>query len=169
LDFASVVGFQFNEARVVRANDSLSLNAMALLHAYHCHLPEGHAMRLQANGRKRRLLRLLSFVQGPKFRLDRRIVLPILRRQEADTEWIAGRVDKPLPPYRPPNVGDGIRSVDDLPPVTPEALDWLGHLSGRSMATAAGPDIALALGDLANELGFEARLAATRRYFEAGA
>ena len=78
-------------------------------------------------------------------------------------------MDKPLPPYRPPSVGEGIRSVDDLPPLTAEALDWLGHLSGRSLATAAGPDIALALGDLADELGFEARLAATRRYFEAGA
>jgi hypothetical protein len=167
LDFASVAGFTFNKTAIVRANDSLTLPAATLLHTYHRHLPEGHQLRLNVNPGKRRMIRLLGLVRGPKLRLDRTLVVPVLRRQVEDTAWIASRVDQPLPPYRPAGDGEGICGDEDLTRSDEASLDWLGQLSGRRLRADDGPAVAGALADVSQEDGFQIRLAATRRHFAA--
>lgn len=165
LDFARLIGLDFHEHDLRRVNTSLSRPAAALLHLYHQHAPEGRSRRLQGNAAKRRLVRLLHQLQGPKLRLAPELLHKTLQRQQDDIAWMASRLDAPLPAWRAPDEGDGIRHEADLERLDDVALDWLGELAGGSFRQAERPAIAAALTRLSAAQGYQARLTHARKIF----
>lgn len=165
LDFAQLIGLDFHEHELRRVNASLSRPAAALLHLYHQHTPEGRSRRLQGNEAKRRLVRLLHQLQGPKLRLAPELLHKTLQRQQDDIAWMASRLDAPLPAWRAPAEGECIRGEADLERLDDMALDWLGEMAGGSYRQAERPAIAAALASLSMPQGFQARLSRARRLF----
>lgn len=165
LDFARLIGLDLHEHELRRVNTSLSRPAAALLHLYHQHAPEGRSRRLQGNEAKRRLVRLLHQLQGPKLRLAPELLHKTLQRQQDDIAWMASRLDAPLPAWRAPDEGDGIRHEADLDRLDDVALDWLGELAGGSFRQAERPAIAAALTRLSGAQGYQARLTHARKIF----
>jgi hypothetical protein len=165
LDFARLIGLDFHEFEVRRANDSLSSRAASLLYVYHQHLPPGCQPWLQGNEQKRRLVRLLHEVKGPKLRLAPEMLRKTLRQQQEDIDWMASRLAEPLPEYRAAGEGEYIHTDADLSRPDDAALDWLGEMTGERFRGADGQAISTALAGLSQAHGFQARLSRTRGIF----
>ena len=90
-DFCSRLGIAFPKDRIVRVNESLSREAVALLFAYRKY---GRALGSTAmNGpENQRLVAQLRKIGGSKFRLSAEAVRPILDRNREDIEWMEKRL-----------------------------------------------------------------------------
>lgn len=165
-DLAQAIGLEPSKAfQPRRANDSLSRRAATLLQVYQHHLPAGHDLRLSGNEQKRRLLRLLHAIKGPKVRLAPDVLHKVVSRQHEDVAWMNSRLDAPLPEFNAAGEGEYIRDVQELFHPDERSLAWLGELSGQVLGAGDGPAIAAALAQLSQVRGFQTRLAQTRRMF----
>jgi len=130
-DFCSRLDIALPARRIVRLNESLTRQAVALLYNYGrigsklgftaMRAPEGHKLGM-----------LLAKAGGEKFRFSPDIVAPVLARNRADIEWMEARLgqslDEHLGEHRP---GD-VRESKDLLTPDAEVARRLRSLLGRA-------------------------------------
>jgi hypothetical protein len=90
-DFLNRLGYRLASEHVVRVNESLSLEALAMLYAFRKY-GDGFGVGKQAMLENERLLRKLAEVKGAKFRLSPDRVRPILDLNTEDTQWMEERL-----------------------------------------------------------------------------
>lgn len=143
LDFAAQAGIALPAERIVRANASLSRDALGLLFIYNRHVAEAGWPPAQRMAAQQRLVALLRGLPGPRARLAAQVLEPVIAAQAADLVWIARRAGAPMDGPCGPDNGDGIASEDDLLRPTPAALAWLAEAlaqaGGRPLPAEAGP------------------------------
>lgn len=91
-DFGRIIGVDVGENAIVRANESLSLEAVSLLYVFRKFVAnifyDGFTLDND------RLIQMLSKIGGNKFLLASKLVRPILRKNQADIDWIEDRLGK---------------------------------------------------------------------------
>ena len=107
-DFCKRIGFSIPDEKIVRSNESISLNALsALCNFWSC---EGGKYFLGLPKRKKkRFISFFRFVKGDKLHFSKELVQPILDRNRQDLEWIEQRLGEPLETdlsYKEPAVTD---------------------------------------------------------------
>jgi nucleoid DNA-binding protein len=111
LDFCKRFGIAFPPDKVVRVNESLSREAIALLYTYRKH---GAIFEAASGAQDRRLAERLRSLGRMKFQLAPELLRPVIERNAEDIAWIERRLgqslSEPLGDERP----DAIRSEADL-------------------------------------------------------
>lgn len=161
-DFCHQTGLSLDPATIVRSNDSLSRNAIAVLWRFWRHVGEPNP---QHYGVCRHLAGALMPMPGAKFRFSPELVAPALAARRADLDWIEARLGTGLSAVDGGRPGD-VRTEADLMHIDEAGQDWLARLLGPKMPARLDPD---SLGPLLIELSHaeRKRQAALRR--QAGA
>lgn len=128
-DFCSRLGIAFPKDRIVRVNESLSREAVALLFAFRKY---GTAWGSTAmNGREnQQLVEQLRKIGGSKFRLSPEAVRPILDRNREDIEWMERRLGESFDEVLGAHESGAIRVESDLEDAGPDAVKELLRLLG---------------------------------------
>ncbi|MFC2970477.1 hypothetical protein [Acidimangrovimonas pyrenivorans] len=135
-DFAAAVGAELPKDRIVRANDSLSLEAVALLFAQR-RLGEGFVRGFEgAHTANNRFIRLLSRIGEQKLVFAPALTDPMVEANRADLDWMEARLDAPLLDT-PGTGGRQIASEDDLLAVAEENLPALEELLATELENSA--------------------------------
>ncbi len=95
-DFAYRCGITLAPSDVVRSNDSLCVEALALLQAEAQMAGEKPAAPLSGG---RPLIAELSLMAGRRFAFDPALVAPLMRRHADETAWAEGRMGRKFPSY----------------------------------------------------------------------
>ena len=128
-DFCSRLQIGFPKERIVRVNESLSREAVALLFTYRKY---GRALGSTAmdGPENQRLVEQLRNIGGSKFRLSADAVQPILDRHREDIEWMETRLGESLGEELAISESGGIRVEADLEDAGPKAVNELMRLLG---------------------------------------
>ena len=132
-DFVSHIGIELAVPVDARANASLSRNALALLFAYR---RSEHQFGAGATvpGENRRLVRLLSRLEGGQVSLANSLLHPVIQANRSDLEWMEARLGEPLRDGLDDRDGpDAITSDDDLLSFEPQAVKWLAEQVGAEI------------------------------------
>jgi hypothetical protein len=125
-DFCERVGINLSAHRTIRANESLSRGAVALLYSY----AKCGAQYSQSKFRGPEAMRLGRLVGGHKFRFSPTLLHSVLKQHEADISWMERRLgqslDEDIGPERP---GD-VREEADLLRPDPKAIAQLLNALG---------------------------------------
>ena len=131
-DFCNRIGMNFDKSRIRRANDSLSMPAVKLLHTYRMLGPSsapGRTNQFLESILLRRLLRL----EGPPVRFHSSVVAPLIQKLSIHRDWIEQRVGHPFTEDILRNdEGDCLRDLDDMRRYDPGSLEWLASETGNS-------------------------------------
>jgi hypothetical protein len=112
-DFCDTLNIKHAPAPHGRINESLSLEATALLFAQR-NRGSGNEMRsVDAMRRNTAFVKTLASLGSQKFQFSPDLVNPVLKKNRADIDWIEGRMDCSLQDA-PPNDGRLVTSEDDL-------------------------------------------------------
>jgi hypothetical protein len=130
-DFGSRLGIPVDSTKVVRSNESLSRNALALLFAYR-KFGRGFAAGPGVLIESERLNAALAQIRGNKARLSPRLVAPVLAAQRRDIAWIEERVGASFSDEPADEKQDDIVSEQDLLRIAPEAMEQLRALIGQA-------------------------------------
>lgn len=96
LDFAREAGVTLDPSDVVRANESMSLEAIALLYVQ-SQYGARFGPRDQANKQRHgRFLDRVTRIGGRRFVLDGALTMPIVEANRADLDWMEARLGQPL-------------------------------------------------------------------------
>lgn len=135
-DFVSWTGRSLPAAEVVRINESLSLPAVGLLYHYRQHGPD-FGQGTEAVKANRALIAQLRQLPGPKFRLARSLVQPVIEAQAQDLAWMANRLGLEVPiQYAAPGT-PAVDSESSLDQPTPAALAWLAQRTHTPWSTSS--------------------------------
>ena len=128
-DLAEFVGLQLVPGEVQRVNDGLSKDASSLLYAYR-KLGPGYGVGPKVVAENIRLAQRLQALQGPKLRLARHLVDPLLQAQVDDLAWVEGRLGRSIAGEAAvaPD-GDTVSSEEDLLTFSHSTLVWLADQS----------------------------------------
>ena len=132
--FCGVAGIPGESVKVIRENDSVSLDAVKFLHAL------SHAGRRGRRTLADRLhwavlVRRLQELPGDKLQLHEDMAGRYAAALREDLEWLEARMGCHVPLSRRRGHGEGaVRSGDDLLDFRQEALEWLAGASGRRPA-----------------------------------
>lgn len=135
-DFAQRLSIAVPDSALQHANTSLTRNGLSLLYIYRKHGP-GYGSGSGSVEQNRQLQKTLREVGGPKLRLARAAVEPILTRNASDIAWMEERLGEPLAEPLGEDEPQAIRSEDDLLRPSPEALAWLAERVGRRLPDPA--------------------------------
>jgi len=127
-DFHATLGIAFDPRSVMRANDSVSLDAVRLLYAHVRFRPE--AARVSLRGRNL-LLRRLQALDGPPFRFHSSVFAPFVARIDAENRLIRDRYGIDIAEdLEAADGGACVRDEPDFFRFSPASLDWLAKESG---------------------------------------
>jgi hypothetical protein len=129
-DFCTVLGIDFDHARVVRANESISADAVRMLHCFHRHHPDAGRLSLWSNYL---LVKRLEQLDGDPLRFHATVLEPLAGDIARQVREIVERYGVDL---RQESLDrDGARCVRDeadMQRFSRGSLDWLARVSGRS-------------------------------------
>ncbi len=91
LDFASKIGVELDEESISRSNESLSLEATAILYVYRKFGP-GYGYSAAATHENAKLVALLSSIGSTKFQFADRLIEPLKQKYKEQIEWIEKRM-----------------------------------------------------------------------------
>jgi hypothetical protein len=132
-DFCSRLGIDFPADRVIRVNESVSREAVALLYTFR--KLRGGA-QAPSRARVRRQISALKDVGATKFRFSPDLLRPVLDQHRADIEWMEARLgaslDEKLGEHEPADV----RGEGDLLRPDPAVVARLHALLGDSAPAA---------------------------------
>jgi hypothetical protein len=128
-DFCATLGIDFDSRAAIRANESMSLDSLRFLHAYHRY---AFPRKETSHRRVERMVRMLGELPGPRFRIHRQVFAPLADEIRRETTAIREDFGIDLA-ENPREVADGpcIREAADLERFSRPALDWLARASGR--------------------------------------
>lgn len=139
-DFAQRLSLAVPANAVQHANTSLTRNGLALLYIYRKHGP-GYGSGSGSVEQNRQLQKTLREVGGPKLRLSRAAVEPILVRNASDMAWMEERLGESLAESLDTDEAHAIRGEADLLRPAPEALAWLAQRLGGDYPAQVRPDL----------------------------
>jgi hypothetical protein len=129
-DFCQLVGMPIDEEQIARSNESMSLEAAALLFMYR--RLTGGDQGMSQNRHERDFVAKLSSIKGGKLRFSEELVGPVLERFGADVDWIEERLGQPLRDAGVPE-GEGIvRNEADLVRMATANIDSIKDLIAQS-------------------------------------
>jgi hypothetical protein len=128
-DFCSRLGIALPAERIVRLNESLSRQAVALLYTYR-KLGESHGARTMKGPESQRLGRVLAAAGDDRFHFSPDLVRPVLEKNRADIEWIEARLGQSLDEGRAGQRAGAVRGEADLLNAAPETVARLLALLG---------------------------------------
>ncbi len=126
LDFFQRIGMAINPESIIRQNEALSLEAVALLYAYY-KFGFGYDVGAKAVRENDLLIGALTDIGGKKLSFSSGVVNTLLAKYSDDIEWIEERLGCTL---KEPLIDskDAIASLDDLLPLGVEYADDLKKL-----------------------------------------
>ena len=111
LDFAREIGVTLDPGGVVRVNDSLSLEVVAILHVqtrFRNRFKPGIPGEL-----RRRFVNRISKLGSRRFILSDNLTDPLVKANRTDLDWMGARLDAPLPEPPVPK-GQGVKDEADM-------------------------------------------------------
>lgn len=129
-DFCKRLGIDFPVKRISRANDSLSRQAVTFLFIYR-KFGKAYNAETMMGGEGHRLGKLLEATGRDKFRFSPDILLPELKKNRADIEWMEARLGQPLNELLNDHQPGDVRDESDLLHVSPLMFDGLLKLLGN--------------------------------------
>jgi hypothetical protein len=124
-DFCDRVGVPLAKDAIVRVNEGLSRNAVALLYVYRKYARAIGSDRYTI-GQDKLLVEELAKLRGPKLRFSWQVVEPVLKENESDLGWMETRLGVSLREIPGPREPDAIQDEADLLTLDPGTLNWLG-------------------------------------------
>ena len=144
-DFTSRLGISFPKERVVRVNESLPRQAVAMLYTYGKFSSNFDSASM--GGQHSTTLGNLVVRGGDKFRFSPDLVRPILERNRSDIEWMEARLgqslDEKLGEHQP---GDVREEADLLQPdreIVARLLKLLGSAAPKGVAGETAEQLAI--------------------------
>jgi hypothetical protein len=128
-DFCSKLGIDFPTDRIVRVNESLSREAVALLYTYHRFGAE-LGSRTMIGGQRFQLIERLGNVGNTKFRFSPDLLRPFLQSNRADIEWMEERLGASLHEELGEHQPGDVREEDDLLRPDPKVASLLRERLG---------------------------------------
>ena len=171
-DFCDLLGIGFDPDRIVRTNESVSLEAVKFLHAYGRFGPAAEVPLLYLPGRWQ-LLERLERLRGTPFRFHSEVVDPIQEILDWETRTVAERYGVDISEdVRSADGGPCVREPADMYRFSEEALDWLAAETGsKPMVAREGEavarEVALRVERLRSRLVWRRRLTIVSRAFRA--
>jgi hypothetical protein len=162
-DFCHVLGIPFEPDRIVRSNDSISLDAVKLLHAYDRFDPGRKVPPLYVPSRWL-LVKCLEGLPGTPFRFHSEAVAPIQETLASETQAIAERYGIDLTEnFQAADSGPCIRERADMDRYSEYALEWLAEASDTKLirvreGEAAAREVAVRVAQLRQRLVWRRRL-----------
>ena len=141
-DFVQRLSITVPDSAFQHANTSLTRHGLSLLYIYRKHGP-GYGTGSGSVEQNRQLQKTLREVGGPKLRLARAAVEPILTRHAGDIAWMEERLGESLAESLDVDEPQAIIGEDDLLRPAPEALAWLAQRVGSSYPDPARPEVPL--------------------------
>jgi len=145
-DFCARLGISFPDERIIRANESLSRQAVSLLYTY-CKFGKKLGFRGMKDAESLQLVAMLADVQHGKFRFSPDIVRPILETNRADIQWMEERLGaslhEELGAYRPGDVRDEADLLQPDPEVVKKLLALLGDAAPAGIKGETPEEVAM--------------------------
>ena len=123
-DFCTRTGVSLRSAGIIKANDGLSLPALALLYSYR-KLGPGYGSGPGAVADNHRLFNYLRKLPGPKLRFHSSLVEPIIDQHLDDIKWMEHRLGDSLEESLTKDDHQAISSEQEIFSHLPEATQWL--------------------------------------------
>ena len=137
-DFCSRLGIELPFERIVRANESLSREAVALIYTYR-KLGRDMGSISMTGPENRGLVRQLMDIGRTPFRFSPDVLRPVLEKNRADIEWMEARLGQSLHEELGEHRPGDVRDDSDLLKVKPELANKLLALLGdRAPAGVTG-------------------------------
>jgi hypothetical protein len=169
-DFWAKLGVNFPASRVVRVNESVSRETVALLYTFR-KLVGG--TRTPSRARVRRQISALKDVGATKFRFSPELLRPVLEQHRADIEWMEARLgaslDEKLGEHEPGDVHDEGDLLRPDPAVVARLRALLGDNAPAAVKGETPEEVALLVGALLREHARDERPRAFRRTKHPGA
>lgn len=136
-DFCATLGIACEESAIVRANDSISADAVRMLHCFGRFGPDGGRLTLWAN---HLLVKRLERLGGDSFRFHSTVLAPLAGDIDRQEREVLERYGVDLrEDLRAADGGPCVRDASDLFRFSRGSLDWLARASGRRpIAACAG-------------------------------
>jgi hypothetical protein len=128
-DFCTRLGIDFPKERIVRANESLPREAVALLYTYH-KFGRGMGSRSMDNRQRLRLVQRLGQIGHTKFRFSPDLLRLFVERNRADIEWMEQRLGQSLDEDWREHRPDDVREYQDLLQPDPKVVERLREILG---------------------------------------
>jgi len=145
-DFCARLGVSFPDERIIRANESLSRQAVSLLYTYR-KFEKKLGFRGMTGGESQRFVALLGDIQHDKFRFSPAIVRPILEANRADIQWMEERLGRSLHEelgaYRPGDVRDEADLLQPDPEVVKKLMALLGDAAPAGIKGETPEEVAV--------------------------
>jgi len=145
-DFCARLDISFPVERVIRANESLSRQAVSLLYTYD-RFRQKLGYRGMTGGESHQLVATLGDIQHDKFRFFSDIVRPVLETNRADIQWMEERLGQSLHEelgaYRPGDVRDEADLLQPDPEVVKKLLALLGDAAPAGIKGETPEEVAV--------------------------
>lgn len=138
-DFCARTGIDIGDHVVVRANKSLSRQALGILYAYRKFGPQ-FTGGPNVDGSSNLLIRHLRELKGDKLQLGRSIMAPVLEQYEKDIAWMERRLGVPFPAAGGTGP-DAVNGEEDLLRFDERTLSWLANALGPEYVDKCRPDM----------------------------
>lgn len=129
-DFCSRLGIDLPAQRILRLNESLSRQAVALLYIYRKFGRKFGATTLRGT-ESQNLGKVLSALGEDKFRFSPDVIRPILEKYRSDIEWMEARLGQSLHEDLGEHYPGDVRDETDLIQVDPSTVSGLLALLGE--------------------------------------
>lgn len=152
-DFAARMGVTLKDGDVQRVNESISMEALALLYAYRKH-GEAYGVGEAAIRENTMLIKKLAELKGHKLRFSPDLVRPILEARRADIAWMEERLERPFNEDWDTHAEHEVTGEADMLKFSEESLvalrQWAGETAAQGGASPA--DVAQLVGRLRRRL-----------------
>jgi len=131
-DFCARIGVNFPADKVIRANESLSREAVGLFYIYRKYADPGALEKTSTGPGRLRLVNQLARIGQKKLRFAPELAAPVLDNNRADIAWMEERLGQPLADRLGEPQADDIRSEQDLLRTDPATVEELRTLLGAA-------------------------------------
>jgi hypothetical protein len=155
-DFATHLGATLEDGDVQRVNESISMQALALLYAYRKY-GEGYGVGRQAVSENNALIRKLAELKGHKLRFSPDLVRPVLKANRADIAWMEERLGRPFNEDWEAHAEFEVSDEAGMLSFSEESLSALRQWVGEpdTGASCSPAEVALLVGKLRRKLATE--------------
>lgn len=140
-DFAARLGVTLEDGDVQRVNESISMEALALLYAYRKY-GEGYGVGEAAIRENTLLIRKLAEIKGHKLRFSPDLVRPILDEHRADIAWMEERLGRSFNEDWDAHAEHEVTGEADMLKFGEESLtalrQWVGEPAGHDDTSSTG-------------------------------
>jgi hypothetical protein len=144
-DFSTRLGISLPPERIVRVNESISREIVALLYTYY-RLGRSLGARNMSAGEKYRLIKWLGNLGDKKFRFSPDLLRPMLEKNRVDIEWMETRLGESLQEqlgeHQPGDVQDKWDLLRPDPIVVEKLLQLLGRRAPKGVTGKTPEEVA---------------------------